>query len=116
MRAAALSVIAVVCLSACAEEGRPPAPYNVTVAGESGGAELRWESGPADRFLIQRSEETDFNFVDYAWTAGSRRFFNDYDVIPNEWYYYRVAGFYEEWQGKEDVYSPYSPDVGVEIK
>ncbi|NIT35687.1 MAG: hypothetical protein GTN49_04185 [candidate division Zixibacteria bacterium] len=102
-------------LLACGGD-RPPAPYNVTVTSEGGAAELRWESAAADRFLIQRSEGVDFNFVELAWTPGGQRFFTDEEVVPNEWYYYRVAGFYEEWEGGKDVFSPFSPEVGVKIK
>jgi hypothetical protein len=115
MKLVTVFVIALTILWACADD-EPPAPYNVTATSGNGGADLRWESGAADRFVIQRSEGTNYNFVPYAWTRGSQRFFYDYDVIPNEWYYYRVAGFYEEWRGEEGVYSPYSPEVGVEIK
>ncbi len=116
MRVAALSAIVIVSLLACAEEDRPPPPYNVTATSVGGGVELRWESDAADRFFVQRSEETEYNFADLAWVAGNRFFLNDYDVIPNQWYYYRVAAFYERWQGKENVLSPYSPEAGVEVK
>ncbi len=115
MKLATVFVIALTGLWACADD-RPPAPYNLTATSEDGGAALRWESGAADRFVIQRSEGTDYNFVEFAWTRGSQRFFDDYDVIPNEWYFYRVAAFYDAWGGEENVYSPFSPEVGVEIK
>lgn len=116
MRFAAFGSLVLISLLACADGGRPPAPYNLTAFSAGGGAELRWESDAADRFVVQRSEGSNYNFVDYGWTAGGRRFFNDYDVIPNEWYYYRVAAFYEEWEGEEDVFSSYSPEVGVQIR
>jgi hypothetical protein len=116
MRIAALSIIVVVFLLACAEEEGPPPPYNVTATSAGGGVELRWQSDAGDRFLIQRSEGTEYNFVDYAWAAGDRRFLNDNDVVLGQWYYYQVAAFYERWQGQENALSPYSPDVGVEVK
>jgi hypothetical protein len=116
MKIAPLTVVVIVCLLACAGEEKPPPPYNVSAESVGGGVELRWQSDGGDRFLIQRSEGTEFNFVDYAWTAGSQRFFDDFGVIPTQWYYYRVAAFHEKWEGQEDVFSRYSHEVGAEVK
>ena len=115
MGRALITIAALLGLLSCGGD-RPPAPYNVTVTSQEGAADLRWEGGPADRFVIQRSEGVNFNFVELAWMPGGRRFFIDDDVVPNEWYYYRVAAFYEVWEGEEDVFSPFSPEVGVRIK
>ncbi len=102
-------------LLACGGD-RPPAPYNVAATTQEGAVDLRWESGAADRFVIERSEGANFNFVELAWTPGNQRFLTDDDVVPNEWYYYRVAAFYESWEGEDNAFSPFSPEVGVQIK
>jgi len=112
IRSAAAGVLAV----ACAGE-EPPSPFGLTVASVSGAAELRWQCGAAaSRFLIERSESDDANFRFLAQTPGDVLFYRDDEVTRGQWYYYRVAAFYETWDGQEDVTSAFCPYEGVEIE
>ncbi len=103
-------------LWACAAGG-PPAPYNVTATSDGVGVDLRWDAGGTpSRFLVERSEGVNYNFVAFAWIKGNERYFRDDAVAAGEWYYYRLAGWFERWEGKTGRMSEYSPEVGVEVK
>jgi hypothetical protein len=103
---------------ACTSGDKPPTPYNFTVTSAGGGVELRWDCdawegvAPA-RFLLEKSEGGNYNFYDYAWAAGNNRFLRDDAVSPNEWYYYRVSGWWEEPEGE---LGPASYEVGVKVE
>jgi len=113
----ALAAAGVVLLACGSHENLPPEPYNLSADSVSGGAELRWEQAPpASRFKIQRSIGDDSNFTDLAWTRGTDRFYRDDDVTRDRWYYYRVAAFYEEWNGQQDILSDYCPYDAVQIQ
>ena len=106
-------------LLGCADDGGPPAPYNVTAETGGGAAVLRWgyDAAPGlDSFLIQRSEGFNNNFVDLAKSPANKLDYFDGDVAVGETYYYRVAAFYKEWNGEKDVRSRYSPEVSVKIE
>lgn len=105
-------------LVACSSDG-PPQPYAVTATSLSGTANVRWSFGSTDGvacFLLQRSEGGEFNFVDYAKVPPSQLYFNDANVLIGWWYYYRVAAFYEEWEGQTNVLSEFSADAGCLIE
>ena len=119
MRFAAVFIVSSLGLLGCADDGRPPVPYNVTAETGGGAAELRWsyKAAPAlDCFLIQRSEGFNYNFVDLAKSPANRLNYYDADVAVGETYYYRVAAFYKEWNGEKDVMSRFSPEVSVKIE
>jgi hypothetical protein len=105
-------------LVACGGDG-PPAPYGLIVTNLSGSADVRWNYGSTSGvgcFLIQRSEGGEYNFVDHAKVPPTQLYFNDEDVVLGWWYYYRVAAFYEEWDGEKDVLSEFSADAGCLIE
>ncbi len=119
MRLAVAFALSSLILLACADDGGPPAPYNLTVEGGGGAAELRWgyKAAPAlDCFLIQRSEGYNYNFVDLAKSPAGKLYYYDGDVAFGETYYYRVAAFYKEWNGEKDVMSRFSAEVSVKIE
>jgi hypothetical protein len=119
MRYALVATLGAVTLWACAEDGGPPAPYNLTVEGGGGAAVLRWGYDTAaglDCFLIQRSEDYDYNFVNVAKSPPDKRYYYDGDVGVGKTYYYRVAAFYQEWNGAKDVLSDFSAEVSVQIE
>lgn len=119
MKLAVVSVLSSLVLLGCADDGGPPAPYNVTAETGGGGAVLRWgyKAAPGlDGFLIQRSEDFNYNFVDLAKSPANKLNYFDGDVAVGETYYYRVAAFYEEWNGEKDVMSKFSPEVSVKIE
>jgi hypothetical protein len=118
-RLAVLAFAAAASLVACSGGEGPPAPFSVTATGGNGAADVRWSYGsPAgvDCFLIQRSEGGEYNFVDYAKVPPTQLYFNDEDVLLGWWYYYRVAAFYDEWEGEKDVLSEFSAEAGCLIE
>ena len=119
MRLAVVFALSSLLLLGCADDGGPPAPYNVTAETGGGAAVLRWgyDAAPGlDSFLIQRSEGFNNNFVDLAKSPANKLDYFDGDVAVGETYYYRVAAFYKEWNGEKDVRSRYSPEVSVKIE
>lgn len=119
MRPTFVLALFLLALLACADDGGPPAPYDVTAENGGGAAVLRWGYNAAaglDGFLIQRSEGYNYNFVDLAKTPATERYYFDGAVAVGETYYYRVAAFYKEWNGEKDVMSRYSPEVSVKIE
>jgi len=106
-------------LLGCADDGGPPAPYNVTAETGGGAAALRWSYKAApglDCFLIQRSERFNYDFVDLAKSPAWELYYDDGDVAVGETYYYRVAAFYKTWNDEKDVLSRFSPEVSVKIE
>ncbi len=119
MRFAAVFIVSSIGLLGCADDGRPPAPYNVTAETGGGAAELRWSYKAApglDCFLIQRSEGFNYNFRDQAKSPAGKLYYNDDDVTVGERYYYRVAAFFTTWNDEKDVLSRFSPEVAVKIE
>jgi len=105
-------------LMACSGNG-PPQPYAVTATALNGAADVRWSYGSTAGvgcFLIQRSEGGEYNFVDYAKISPSEFYFHDDNVLFGLWYYYRVAAFYEEWDGQANVLSGFSAEAGCKIE
>jgi hypothetical protein len=105
--------------SSCSDGGLPPAPYNVWAGSGGGGADVRWgynEAPGLAHFIIQRSEGVNYNFIDWAQVPADRRLYRDDAVVLGEWYYYRVAAFFTEWNGERDVRSKYSAEAGVKIE
>lgn len=105
-------------LVTCSSDG-PPQPYSVRATNLNGTANVRWSYGSTDGvgcFLIQRSEGGEYNFVDYAKVPPAQLYFNDANVFIGLWYYYRVAAFYEEWEGQTSVLSEFSADAGCLIE
>lgn len=95
----------------------PSAPFNFTVTSVNGAAELRWQyDGRSDRFIIERSEHDEYNFRFLAQTRGDELFYRDDTVAVGEWYFYRVAAFYEIWDGEENVTSEFCPYEGLKIE
>jgi len=106
-------------LAACSSGDGPPEPYGVTATSTGGSADVRWGYGSTagmDCFLVQRSEGGEYNFVDFAKAPPGEFYFHDDDVVMGEWYYYRVAAFYKEWEGDKDVLSEFSAEAGCEIE
>ncbi|UCH77347.1 MAG: hypothetical protein JSU81_06290 [Candidatus Coatesbacteria bacterium] len=103
----------------CADSGLPPAPHNVSADSSGGGADVRWGYDDAPglaHFIIQRSDGVNYNFRDWAQVPADRRTYRDDAVVVGEWYYYRVAAFFKEWNGQHDVRSKYSAEAGVKIE
>jgi hypothetical protein len=118
-KSALLVLAAATALVACGGGEGPPAPYGLYVTSSDGAAYVRWDYGSTsgvDSFLVQRSEGADYDFVDAAKTPPGQLYFNDDDVVPGEWYYYRVAAFYKEWQNERNVLSDFSAEAGVQIE
>jgi hypothetical protein len=89
----------------------------VTATSAGGGVELRWDCGSWEgyaptRFLVEKSEGGNYNFYDYVWVKGNTRFLRDDAVSPNDSYYYRVSGWWEE---PEEELGPASVEAGVEV-
>ena len=106
-------------LLACSGGEGPPEPYGLTATSLNGAADVRWNYGSTSGlgcFLIQRSEGGDYGFVDFAKAPPRQFYFYDDSVALGEWYYYRVAAFYEEWNGEKNVLSKFSVEAGCQIE
>lgn len=118
-RLAVLAFAASASLVACSGGEGPPAPYGVVVTSVNGAADVRWGYGSTSDlgcFLIQRSEGGNYNFVDFAKASPRQFYFHDDAVAFGEWYYYRVAAFYKEWNGEKAVLSKFSAEAGCQVE
>jgi len=106
-------------VSSCSSGDLPPAPHNVWAGSSGGGADVRWGYDDAPGlayFILQRSEGGNYNFRDWANVPADRRSYRDDAVSVGEWYYYRLAAVFKEWNGQHDVRSNYSAEAGVQIE
>lgn len=115
-RVAAWALLSLALLACNGDDGNLPAPFNLVVAQQGNAAALSWEcDGDPDSYLIQRSDDIDNSFRNWATIDAGRKYYSDYTVQSKRQYYYRVAAGYNN-EKNETEYSEYSRSVGIYIQ
>jgi fibronectin type 3 domain-containing protein len=114
MRLAAAFVILGLCWLACnGDENAGNTPFNLVVKQQGTAAALSWEcNATPDHYRIQRSDDIDNSFRNWATAKGSQRYYYDYTVQTKHQYYYRVGAVYT----KDGEPSEYTRSVGIYIE